>query len=132
MRRVNVLNIRSFIYEFKSKHFTEFGHIKTRREKYSAFAKKNLSILKKYCATEDLFVDFIMGFYKRQCESAHPEFNVNPAIVIQESFMLKQDFKILGILWILYPLPSNKLLVATAEEGPLCIQKYLDKHQDEW
>jgi hypothetical protein len=79
-----------------------------------------------------LFVDFVMCFYKRQCESAHPEFNVNPAITIPESFMLKQDFKILGILWILYPMPTNKLLVATAQDGTVCIQKYLDMYIDEW
>jgi hypothetical protein len=65
-------------------------------------------------------------------KSAHPEFNVNPAITIPESFMLKQDFKILGILWILYPMPTNKLLVATAQDGTVCIQKYLDMYIDEW
>lgn len=71
-----------------------------------------------------MFVDFTMRFYKRQCESAHPEFNVNPAVVIPEGYMLKQDFKILGILWILFPLPINKLLVATAQHETVCIQKY--------
>jgi hypothetical protein len=86
MRHVNALNIRSFVYEFEAKWFSKFNNLETRKEKYTALAKKTAETLKKYNLTETLFVDFMMQFYKCQCESAHPEFNINSVITIPGGF----------------------------------------------
>jgi molecular chaperone DnaK (HSP70) len=84
---VNALNIRSFVYEFEAKWFSKVNNLETRKEKYTALAKKKTAeTLKIYNLTETLIVDFIMQFYKYQCESAHPEFNINSVITIPEGF----------------------------------------------
>jgi hypothetical protein len=37
--------------------------------------------------------------------------------------MLLQDFKILGVLWFLFPLPMSKLKISTLEGQHICIER---------
>ncbi|KAL1512964.1 hypothetical protein ABEB36_002459 [Hypothenemus hampei] len=112
-KQFRCIQIRSFLDLFDAKCLE--CKITERKVRFAQIAKSRLCELKEWGLTLEFFVENIMKFYHRMCDSAHPSFDIGTSFIIPENNLKSHEWRILAFLWEQYPLPLENLKMEKSE-----------------